>query len=495
MRAYRINIDDLYTPSEKQMRLHQSTADELLYGGAAGGGKSHAAVMDAFLTGLQFSGIEIFLFRRTYPELEDTLIKIARSVIPKQLSTYSTNRHEMELVNGSLLRFRHCNTIDDVYRYLGAEINALYIDELTGFEKQIYDYLKTRVRANTKLGIKPFIRCFSNPGGIGHGWVKPRFVDPHPTGGLHVEEIRSELTNSVRKRTIEYIPATVQDNPHISQGYIFELETKPKALRDALLLGKWDAFEGQAFIEWVNEPDRRPGLGEIASVERPAGTHVIHPFPIPMHWPHWMSYDHGYEKPFSVGWWAVDPATDTVYRYDEWYGSAGTANVGLQLQIDQIAKGIKEREVAISRGMNFTRVGDPHLWDEDGGESVGRAFQRNGIYFKKGDNTRFAGKMQIHYRLRFREDGRPKMYVFSTCRDYIRTLPALAYNPMASGSKAEDIDTKSEDHSYDETRYFLMEFKMVPPQTQKPDPGDFRPGKINPLATPARAAGTRYAPR
>lgn len=492
MRAERVNIDDLYKPTPKQVLLHQSAADELLYGGAAGGGKSHALVWDAFLTGLQFPGIRLYLFRRTYPELEDTLIKIARQYIPKTLGKYSTNRHEMELINGSMLLFRHCSTIDDAKIYQSAEINGLYIDELTHFQESIYDYLKTRVRGNKALGLKPFTRCGSNPGGIGHAWVKSRFVDPHPTGGNHEVEVYSELLKRSEKKIVEYIPATVLDNPHISQGYVFELESKPKALRDALLLGKWDAFEGQVFIEWVNNPDapQIPGT----DLRRPTGTHVIHPFPIPDWWPHWLSYDHGYEKPFSCGWWAVDPEHDTVYRYDEWYGSSGTANVGLKLTVDQIARGIKERQAALTRGMTFTCVGDPHLWDEDGGESIGRAFQRNGIYFKQGDNTRFAGKMQMHYRMRFREDGCPKMYVFSNCRDYIRTIPALAYNPMATNAKAEDIDTNSEDHAYDETRYFLMEFKMIAPPAQVESPV-YTPGKLNPLAGERRAIGGRYAPR
>jgi hypothetical protein len=494
VRAECIDIDNLYTPTPKQVRLHQSDCDELLYGGAAGGGKSHAAVMDAFLTCLQFPGIEAWLFRRTYSELQDTLIKIARSVIPKQLATYSANRHELAFVNGSMMRFRHCNTVDDVYNYMGAEMNALYIDELTHFPKPVYDYLKTRVRANTALGIRPFIRNFSNPGSIGHAWVKAYFVDPHPEGGDHTIEIKSELTGKTMKRKIGYIPATVLDNPHISQGYIYELENKPKALREALLLGKWDAFEGQVFIEWVNEPNLKPAAGETIDLRRPTGTHVIHPFEIPTHWPIWMSYDHGYEKPFSVGWWAIDQEHDTTYRVREWYGSAGMANVGLQLQIDQIAKGIKETETMVFPRAFITRVGDPHIWDEDGGESIGRAFQRNGLYFKKGDNTRFAGKMQLHYRLRMREDGRPKLYVFSSCRDYIRTIPALAYNPLASGAKAEDIDTKGEDHQYDDTRYFLMEFKVAAYEPPKQS-GVWTPGKIDPFASNQRAAGGKYAPR
>jgi hypothetical protein len=492
VRTYRLNLDDLYVPTEKQVLLHQSTADECLYGGAAGGGKSHALVMDAFTTALQFPGTSAYLFRRTYPELEETLIKIARQIIPKELGTYSTNRHEFELVNGSMLKFRHCNTVADVYAYQGAEIQFLYIDELTHFPKAVYDYLKTRVRARKSLGVKPFIRCASNPGGIGHSWVKERFVDPHPEGGTHVEEITSELTGETERRVIQYIPATVLDNPHISRGYVFELESKPKNLRDALLLGKWDAFEGQVFVEWMNDPNKKQEPG--TDIRRPIGTHVVHPFEIPDWWPRWMSYDHGYEKPFSCGWWAVDPEHDTVYRYAEWYGCSGTPNVGIKLDIDLIAKGIRERETAMHPGMSITRVADPHLWDEDGGDSIQRMFAKHGIHFRQGDNNRLAGKLQLHYRLRPREDGCPRLYVFSTCRDFIRTIPALSYNPLAEGAKAEDIDTKQEDHVYDETRYFLMEFRQAA-YTPPKEPVVFKPGRLNPFASTKSTASRAYVPR
>lgn len=492
MRSGTINIDDFYVPTPKQLLFHQCADDEALYGGAAGGGKSHSIVADSFLVAIQFKGVDVYLFRRTYPELEDTLIKIARAMIPKTLATYSTNRHEMEMVNGSMLRFRHCNTMDDVYRYQGAEMNALYIDELTHFEKEMVDYLLTRLRANVALKIRPFARYGSNPGGIGHAWVKAKFVDPHPTGGSHIEEITTEINGKkmTQRKSIGYIPATVRDNPHISQGYIFELARKPKALRDSLLDGKWDAFEGQVFIEWVNAPDRQQAVN--ADIRRPAGTHVVHPFEVPTWWPIWMSYDHGYEKPFSAGWWAIDQEHDTVYRVGEWYGSGG-GNVGIKLQIDEIAKGIKDIEAGRFPRAYIKRVGDPHLWDEDGGESIGRAFQRNGIHFSKGDNTRFAGKMQIHYRLRMREDERPRLYVFSTCRDFIRTIPALSYNPKATAKRAEDIDTDSEDHTFDETRYFLMEFKIAAPEPQEEDRTML--ARVNPLDSNRRAAGGRYVPR
>lgn len=204
----------------------------------------------------------------------------------------------MTLINGSQIHFRHCATTSDMYNFQGAEIHWLYIDELTHFEQEIFDYLRTRLRANKKLGIKPVVRCASNPGNIGHGWVKNLFVDPVPYMTLNKKIEYSEVLKKKRVFTYQYIPALATDNPHISTDYIFELERKPKALREALLLGHWDAFEGQVFTEWTDNPEH---------YEDRLYTHVIKPFDIPLSWNRYMSFDHGFTRPFSVAWWACDP--------------------------------------------------------------------------------------------------------------------------------------------------------------------------------------------
>lgn len=195
-------------------------------------------------------------------------------------------------------------------------------------------------------------------------------------------------------------------------------------------------------------------------------THVIEPFEIPASWPRYMSFDHGYTKPFSVGWWAIAP-DGTAYRYREWYGcEPGRANVGLKLTPGQIARGIMERERGCEQRDNLRvdRVADPAIFDSSRGDSVAKQMapgpNRPGITFRPGDNTRLAGKMQMHERLRFNEEGKPLLYVFSTCRDFIRTVPTLPYSMY----HPEDVDTDGEDHAYDEARYFCM----AHPVPQKP---------------------------
>ena len=174
--AMKLEMDD--SPTRRQRAFHESREDEVLYGGAAGGGKSCAVVMDAFFRCARHPGTVAYLFRRTYRELEDTLIAEAIRRIPAQVYRYSASAHEMRLVNGSCLRFRHCQNEADRFQYQGAEIHWLYIDELTHFTKAIYDFLRSRVRAEASLGIRPVVRCTSNPGGVGHAWVKARVHRP-----------------------------------------------------------------------------------------------------------------------------------------------------------------------------------------------------------------------------------------------------------------------------------------------------------------------------
>lgn len=445
-----------YKPTAKQRLFHASKSNEILYGGAAGGGKSYAIGWDAFLRCMKYPGTSAYLFRRTYPELEQTLIKTMRMIVPETLGKYYASNHEMQFVNGSVARFAHLSDESDVIKYQGAEIQWLYFDELTHFSESMYNYIKTRLRAPKRLGVHPCVRCASNPGGPGHGWVKARFVDSTDIGTHTVEktfEIKDADGQMKTLRSVcEYIPATVRDNPHIDELYIAELEQKPEKLRDALLLGKWDAFEGQAFPEFTNDPEHyKDGLH----------THVIDPFDIPLHWTRYVSFDHGFSRPFSFGAWAVDP-DGRAYRYKELYGcKKGEANVGLMLTPGEIAAKLADwLEPEFREGIHITGIADPAIWDESRGTSVEEQIRKvfSGVTFRKGDNTRMPGKMQVHERLRFDEDGRPMMYIFSNCTDFIRTIPTLCYDEH----KVEDIDTAGEDHIYDETRYFLMSRPLAP---------------------------------
>ena len=406
---------------------------------------------------LSYARTTAYMFRRTYPELEQTLISTARRLIPKEIGTYRSSEHIYQFINGSRIYFCHMNDESDRLKYLGAEIQWLYIDELTSFTESMYDFIKSRLRAPEYLGVTPVIRCASNPGGPGHGWVKNRFVDATDIGRKIVRnemKFWNEVEGKEEKMvfTTQYIPATVLDNPHITPEYKFELLCKPAKIRDAYLYGKWDAFEGQAFPEFTNDPehyqDRR-------------WTHVIAPFEIPYNWPRYISFDHGFSKPFSCGAWAVAP-DKTVYRYKELYGcKQGEANKGVMYTPSQIGYKMAEwLDPEFRDGIRFHGIADPAIFDKSRGESVEEMIRKvfRGVIFSKGDNTRYAGKMNFHEYLKFDKEGRSKLYVFNNCKDFIRTIPTLVYDDH----DCEDIDTDGEDHIYDETRYFLEDRPLAP---------------------------------
>jgi len=460
------NVVINYQPTPKQSIFHASKANEILYGGAAGGGKTKALIMDALFRCLRSPDTTAVVFRRTYQELEDTDIKEAIASYPEKLAKYNAGRHEFKLINGSKLLFRHCENEADRFKYSGIEIQFLYFDELTSFEQTVYDFLKTRLRAKKSLGVVPIVRSASNPGNIGHGWVKKMFVDAGPYMSIQEQEIYSETLHKSRKMRTQYIPALAMENPFITDDYIFELEQKPEALRRALLNGDWDSFEGQVFKEFVNDPKH---------YEDRLWTHVIAPFEIPLDWPRFFSFDHGFTRPFSCQWWAMD-LQGRAYLYKEWYGcKPKQANVGLELTPVQIADGIIERERdEIENNLRVMRVADPAIFDKSRGDSVadqmapGYMGRRQGVVFSRGDNARIAGKMQVHERMRFDDKGRPMMYVFSNCPEWIRTVPNLPY----SQKKPEDVDSDAEDHSYDSTRYFMQDHPIAatkaPPKVYKP---------------------------
>lgn len=433
---------------------------------------SKAIIMDALSRCLTFPETHAYCFRRTYTELEDTLIKEAKASYPKELGRYNVGRHDFELKNGSVIHFRHCASIADMYNYAGAEIQWLYLDELTSFEMEIFTFLKTRLRAKKSLGVEPIVRCASNPGNIGHGWVKNYFVDAGPYGSLVQAKEYSKTLKRWRYFTKQYIPALATDNPYITDDYIFELERKPEALRNALLYGHWDAFEGQVFTEWKDDPahylDRH-------------WTHVIEPRDIPLHWRRYMTFDHGYSRPWAALWWAMDEA-GILYCYREAYGWNGTPNRGEMITPAEIAKKILTcEEVEAQENLHIDRIADPAIFDRSRGPSVAdqmrEADNMHGVIFRKGDNNRLNGLMQVHERLRFDDRGIPKMYFFKTCTNVLRTVPALPY----SLTKPEDVDTDAEDHAYDCVRYMCQAYPMATEpikryHTRRPTPYD-EPGE------------------
>ena len=444
----------VWKPQKKQAEFQARPEYEVLYGGAAGGGKSDALVAEA-LRQVHIPHYKGIIFRKTYPQLRELINKSKRiypSVFPA--AKYNASEHMWTFPSGAKIYFGNMANSDSFLNYQGLSFAFVGFDELTHFTQEEYEYLFSRNRADGP-GVRVYIRATANPGGIGHGWVKERFITPAKPGTpikyeTTVTDNKGNRITLTRERI--FIPSSVWDNKELLKNdpnYLANLAMLPDAKRKALLYGDWNSFSGQVFTEWRNNPE---------NIDR-RWTHVLEPFEIPKHWRRYRSFDFGYAKPFAVQWWAQDP-DGIVYLYRQLYGCTDTPNTGVKWEPSEIARKIREIEDEENFAYPILGVADPSIWDESRGSAgtVINMMEREGIYFDKGDNKRIPGKMQLHHRLAFDEDGFPMMYVFKTCREFIRTLPNLVYDEK----NPEDINTSMEDHDYDACRYFLMLNPIAP---------------------------------
>lgn len=432
----------LPVPQPKQDEFLSAQEKHVGYGGARGGGKSWSIRFKAKLLGLVYPGIRMLLLRQTYQEVIKNHLDALKKDL-KDLSKYNKTDKAFYFNNGSLLQFGYCENDDDADQYQGVEYDVIFIDEAT----QMSEAQLKKIAACCR-GVNDFpkhIYYTMNPGGQGHAYIKRIFIDKQYT----------ELEDPAQFR---FIQAKVRDNLALMQNdpdYIKSLQALPPKLRKAWLDGDWDIFEGQFFEDFINKEshykDRR-------------WTNVIEPFEVPPSWTIYRSYDHGYSKPFSCGYWAVD-YEGRAYRILEIYGCTETPDEGVRWEVNKIFSTIKEFEDTHRwlKGKKILGVADPAIWQKDTGESIAETAAKHGVYFQKGDNKRIPGWMQFHYRLAFDENGIPMCYIFNTCKHFIRTIPTLQY----SETVPEDLDTKQEDHIADEARYFFMSRPIKPTVTKK----------------------------
>ena len=458
-------------PSEKQRQFLRDKHKYVAYGGARGGGKSWAVRIKAVLLCYRYPGIKVMIVRKTYPELRanhiQPLCELLRCGAGKgqAFADYNDAKKEIRFPTGSVILFRYCDTDKDAARFQGTEVDVLFVDEATQQTEEVIKKLTACVRGVNDFPKRIYYTC--NPGGPGHGWVKRLFIDKKYEDGETPEEY-------------SFIQASVKDNPALMQSnpdYIRQLESLPPKLREAWLHGRWDIYEGQFFEDFRETVDLQAAhnagcdLTEAELKQQGRWVHVIEPFDLAKgaasNWKIYRSYDFGYGKPFSCAWWAVD-YDGVIYRIMELYGCTKTPNEGLKWTPDQQFSEIHRIETTHPwlKGKNIQGVADPAIWDASRGESIAETAVRYGVYVTPGDNNRIPGWMQIHYRLQFDENGYARMYVFSNCNAFIRTIPLLIYDEH----KPEDLDTSMEDHVADETRYFCMSRPVKPlrPVEQKP---------------------------
>ena len=457
-------------PNPKQRAFMKDKHRYVAYGGARGGGKSFIAMWMAILLALAFPGIRVCIVRKTLDELRNNYIY---KMIPILYGIAKYNKSEKIFVfpNGSTIKFEYCACESDLDHFQGAEYDVMFIDEACLLMEEWIDKIDACTRGvhfHPQTGL-PIPRKFPNrtyymlnPGGPSHAYFKRLFIDRR----YQDREIPENYS---------FIQALVTDNKVLMEqnpDYINTLMRLPPKIRKAWLYGEWDVFEGQFFEDLRLEPDIQAavaaGCEDDAETLRQDGRwcHVIAPFDPKPGWKIYRSFDWGYSRPFSCGWWAVD-FDGVVYRILELYGCTDTPNEGVKWIPETVFKTIHEIETEHRwlKGRHIHGVADPAIWNAERGISIAETAQKYGVFFEPGDHERLPGWMQVHYRLAFDENGFPMMYVFDTCKAFIRTMPTLMYDDH----KPEDLDSDGEDHVADEVRYFLMSRPIKPRAALPPD--------------------------
>jgi hypothetical protein len=425
-----------------------SSEQEVLYGGAAGGGKSYAMIADP-VRYLNNPGANMLLVRRSTEELRE-LIRVSKDLFPKAVPGIKFNEREKTWTapSGAQLWLSYLNNDDDVSRYQGQAYNWIGFDELTQWPTPYaWDFMRSRLRTAKGSGLPLIQRATSNPGGSGHAWVKKMFVDPgrsnesfwaldNETGEVMVWPKNSKfaIANGLVGEPMlrrKFIPATLFDNPYLADDGMYEanLLSMPEHLRRQLLEGDWDIAEGAAFPEFNRN------------------IHVVEPYAIPDNWTKFRAADYGYSSYTGILWFAVDPVDEKLVVYRELYVSKVLA--------EDLADMVLEAE----RGEKI-RYGvlDSSLWHKRGdtGPSIAERMIVKGCRWRPADRSagsRVSGKNEIHRRLQVDPDTEePRVVFFSNCKKTIEQLPTIPLDKRNS----EDVDTNSEDHLYDAFRYGVM---------------------------------------
>lgn len=463
-----------FTPRQMEAIKHLDSKriKFLLYGGALGGGKSYflrwygiRRLID--LAELGYYNCTAMLACEDYPTLKDRQL----SKIPREFPPYLGTMHQDHKEYGrcfilapeygsGVLCFRN---LDDPSKYQSAEFVLILVDELTKNDFDTFTQLRTRLRWPGLPDAECQFVGGTNPGGPGHGWVKQLWMD---------KIFPVEWTDPLDYRpTFAYVPSRADDNPHLDQAYWAMLNTLPEGLRAAFRDGNWDVFIGQAFPE--------------LSIE----THGIDPiWPVPENSPIYMTYDWGFGKPFSIGWWWIDNDGRAI-RFAEWYGASGP-DQGLRLDDTDVAEGIIQQEVTmglavmedpenfftakwpkqIFRGSGFDCFSKKPDYKGGGqGPPTAETFGKYGLHLMAVDSKREIKIRAFRERIKVPKDGSgPMMVAYKGCTAFFRTIGSLVMDKI----RPEDVDSAGEDHVYDEACHIAMmrPISAIIPDTPKTGP-------------------------
>ena len=415
-----VNNNVLFRPNDgPQTDFLAAPEIDVLYGGAAGGGKSYAMLVDP-LRYAHRAAHRALILRRSMPELRE-LIDKSRELYPQAFQGCKFREVEKlwNFPSGAKVEFGFLERDADVYRYQGQAYSWIGFDEITHLPTEFaWNYLASRLRT-TDSEITPYLRCTANPGGVGAHWVKKRYLSPAPP---------NESFEGADGLTRKFIPARLEDNPYLSKDGRYQqmLEALPDVQRRQLLEGNWDITEGAAFTEFD------------------LNNHIVTPFDIPLGWERLKGIDYGYASESACIWGAVDPTDGTLIIYRELYQKNLT---GVDL-----ASVITRMEV--QDPYSVQGVLDTSAWARTGttGPTVGETLQLAGHKLRRADKNRIQGKIQIHEYLKVQQSGRPRLQIFNTCPNLIRELQGLPLDK----NNPEDVDTHAPDHAYDALRYLIM---------------------------------------
>lgn len=420
-----------YTPTPRQQAFHDATEFDVLYGGAMGGGKTVALLMEGIRACVKYPGIRVGAFRRTYPELKESLLRELGNFGYANVlgAKWAGGDYELRFPNGSVLTFKYAENMVDASRRQGGEFQMLLFDERTLTSADVLTFLESRLRTGKSNVPVLGIRSASNPGGPSHTAAKDRYIKPTKYG--------EEVVRDVRGRTVRFIPSRLSDNPHLNEEYRQDLLAFPEQLRKAYLDGNWDVFEGQVF-------------GEI-DYDR----HVMDPVSLPETWRRYAGVDWGFAAPWAVVWAALDP-DGRLWVYREMY-QAGV------LESDQ-AQRIKDAEREEHVNAHFA---DDAMWNVQGeAKPIATKYAEMGVHLEKagkGPGSRVQGWQRIHtflaeapacpYHRELGWETCPRMHIFKNC---MKLFDELANLPYAKSGNIEDADTKAPDHAADALRYLVM---------------------------------------
>jgi len=413
-----------------QTQFLAASEREVFYGGARGGGKSYAMLIDP-LRYCDRQKHRCLLIRRSMPELRD-LINHSQQLYPKAYpgAKWREQEKEWRFPSGAKIEFGYAENTTDALRYQGQSYTWIGIDELPQYPNaDIYNFLRSSLRS-VDPEIPVYMRATGNPGNVGSTWVKEMFVDPAVPNERFSIDIQTPVGN--RSITRRFIPAKLQDNPYLMQteDYYIMLASLPEVQRKQFLDGDWGAYEDAAFPEFNRQ------------------VHVVKPFDIPRNWHKFRSCDWGYSSPACVLWFAID-FDNNLWVYRELYTQKVVADIFARQVLD------------MERG-EYIRYGilDSSTWARRGdvGPSIAETMITAGCRWRPSDRSprsRINGKLELHKRFSVRDRGnekKPSLFIFDNCINLVRTLPLLPCDK----NNPEDVDTHTEDHAYDALRYGCM---------------------------------------